>query len=222
MTNNHPLAAIFDMDGVLIDSVTLNWQAYNQVLESSYGIRVPDEALSVYVGRTLPDQIALLSKHYHIDIDTENFTRDTDIIKQQLFANLQPKPGVINLLKSLKAASIPRAVGTSMTLDTTKSRLTTAGLWQYFDAFVTEEDVERHKPHPDVFLRAAEKLHMNAASCVVFEDAPAGVEAAKSGGMQCIAVVTSIVDQRLLAKADRIVNTLTQVDIPSLRLLITA
>ncbi len=222
MQESPTFAAIFDMDGVLIDSVVLNWHAYNQVLERQYGFRVLDEEISNYVGRTLLDQISLLNNHYHVKIDDKQFIHDTDIVKKQLFATIQPKPGVITLLRSLMNAGIPRAVGTSMSLETTKARLTTAGLWQYFDAFVTEENVQHHKPHPDVFLRAAEKLHMDYADCVVFEDAPTGIEAARNGGMKCIAVVTPIVDRQKLAKADRIVDSLTQVNVPSLRSLVSS
>lgn len=217
MKEHPPFAVLFDMDGVLIDSVGLNWQAYNEVLTKQYGFRVPVADISNYVGRTLTDQISLLSEHYHVAIDTEPFIHESDRIKQRLFATLEPKPGVVALLKELQAAAIPRAVGTSMSLATTKARLTTAGLWQYFDAIVTEEDTKRHKPHPEVFLKAAAKLRVDPAQCIVFEDAPAGVEAAKSGGMMCIAVTTPIVDRHDLSQADRVVNSLTTVNLPDLR-----
>lgn len=208
------------MDGVLIDSVGLNWQAYNEVLSSRYDVRVSENEIGNYVGRTLLTQVFLLNQHFHIQIDANAFTRDTDAIKDKLFKTIQPKPGVVTLLKSLEAAHIPRAVGTSMSLETTKARLTTAGIWQYFDTFVTEEDVKQHKPQPDVFLRVAEKLHTAPGHCVIFEDAPAGVEAAKSGGMKCIAVETPLVDRQNLSSADSIVTSLEAVDVPMLRKLL--
>lgn len=220
MNSEPPLATIFDMDGVLIDSVGLNWQAYNDVLSSQYGVHVPEDEIGNYVGRTLEDQTALLSHQYHVDIDAVKFDHDTAMIKQRLFANIQPKPGVVKLLQSLADAGIPRAVGTSMPLEITKARLTTAGIWQFFDAFVTEEDVQNHKPEPDVFLRAADLLHAAYSNCVVFEDAPTGVEAAHRGGLKCLAVVTPIVGRDRLTDADTIVDSLEQVDLGLLESLI--
>jgi beta-phosphoglucomutase len=221
MNTEPPLAVIFDMDGVLIDSVGLNWQAYNEVLSSQFGFSVSDNEIGNYVGRTLVEQVSMLNQHYNVDIDTDRFTQDTNVIKQRLFASIQPKPGVVSLLESLIEAGIPRAVGTSMSRDITKARLTTAGLWDYFNAVITEEDVQHHKPDPDVFLRAADKLHAAYTNCVVFEDAPAGVEAAKSGDMKCIAVVTPLVDRQKLADADRIVDSLDTVDVTLLRSLVS-
>lgn len=219
MSVNHqsPFAVIFDMDGVLIDSVSLNWEAYNQVLEQQYGVRVHPTDLSNYIGRTLDAQIFLLDQHFHINIDPGKFRHDTEIIKQQLFANIQPKPGVVRLLEALTSNKIPRAVGTSMSLATTSQRLHAAGLWHYFDIYITEEAVRYHKPHPDTFQKAADMLHMPYATCVVFEDTPVGVEAAKTGGMKCCAIETSYVNRDFLTAADVIYDSLENVDLPKLQ-----
>jgi len=222
MNSKPSLAVIFDMDGVLIDSVGLNWQAYNEVLSSQYGVRVPDDEIGDYTGRALTEQVPLFNQKFHINIDADKFSYDTGAIKQRMFVNVQPKPGVTRLLQSLVAASVPRAVGTSNSLEITKDRLTTAGLWQFFNAFVTEEDVQQHKPEPDVFLHAADLLHTAYANCVVIEDAPNGVEAAHRGNLKCIAVVTPIVGRKRLTNADVLVDSLEQVDIAMLRSLVAA
>ena len=86
----------------------------------------------------------------------------------------------------------------------------------WFDAVITGEDVTRKKPDPQIYLVTAEKLGVAPAHCVVFEDAPAGVAAAKAAGMLCVAV-TSSVDRDKLSDADLIVDSLAEVSLAKLR-----
>ncbi|HUB93474.1 MAG TPA: HAD family phosphatase [Verrucomicrobiae bacterium] len=213
------LAVIFDMDGVLIDSVRLNWQAMNQVLVP-YGVNVSDEAVKRYLGRTLKDQVTMLNQDYRLQLDYREFSEATQVIKRGLFALLEPKEGVKELLRQLKSAGIATAVATSMPRDMTEQRLQTAGIIDHFDVLVTEEDVAKHKPEPDVFVKAAELLAMPSSGCVVFEDAPAGLLAAKAAKIQCIAVQTPYVNASDLVQTDLQVATLKQVAISQLRQLV--
>jgi HAD superfamily hydrolase (TIGR01509 family) len=213
------IAVIFDMDGVLIDSVALNWQAYNEVL-ANYGVHVADEELHRYVGRTLAHQVEMLNKDYGLGLDALDFQDATDKVKLDLFAHIEPKPGVVDLLKDLRERNIPIAVGSSATTALVKSRLTTAGIFDLFDAIVTEEDVSTHKPNPEVFLAAAEKLGVEAAKSVVIEDAPVGVEAAKNAEMKSCAVLTPYVLKEQLGNADLVVSSLEDVKANDLEALV--
>lgn len=205
-------AAIFDMDGVLIDSVRLNWQAMNNVL-SDYNVQITDKDVKKYLGRTLRDQVAQLNADFGLHLNYDEFEEATRAIKVELFAKLSPKEGVVEILDLLRAQNTPTAVATSMPRELTEQRLRTAGILDYFDVVVTEEDVTKHKPDPEVFTKAAERLGATASQCVVFEDAPAGVEAAKAAGMKCVAVRTAYVPIEELGKADVKVNSLSQFDI---------
>lgn len=203
-------AAIFDMDGVLLDSPVLNWKAMNQVL-ASYDVQISDNEVKKYLGRTLEDQVSQFNQDYNLGLDYGDFKEATDEIKRKLFAVIQPKEGVVDMLEELKSNGIPRAVATSMPRDLTEQRLKTAGILDYFDAIVTEEDVEHHKPDPEVFERAAHILGAAALSCIVFEDAPAGVEAAKSAGMWCVAIRTSFVPRHKLNNADAVIDSFAEI-----------
>src|SRR5205085_11487233 len=101
---------------------------------------------------------------------------------------VQLLPGAARLLATFAAAGWPQAVGSSAPPANLDLLLGLTGTRRYFAAVVTGDDVTRGKPGPEVFLTAAEKLGAEASRCVVFEDAVAGVEAAKAGGMTCVAV----------------------------------
>jgi len=213
------LAVIFDMDGVLIDSVALNWQAYNQIL-AEYDVHVPSSELHHYVGRPLVQQLQMLNKRYSLQLATLDFQDKADAIRVELFAKIRPKPGVGTLLRELRKHNVPIAVGSSATAALVKNRLTTAGIYNLFDVVVTQEDVSVHKPHPEVFLAAAEKLGVNPDKCVVIEDAPVGIEAAKNARMKCCAVMTPYISEELLADADLVVASLTTIRAQDLRELV--
>ena len=204
-------AAIFDMDGVLVDTVALNWQANNQAL-APYGIHVEDSQLKRYVGRTLKDQVQQLSTDYGVQLDYETFNTEATVIKFRLMAHLTPKEGVIDLLQLLKSQGIPLGVATSNSRENTEHRLGGAGLLDFFDVVVTEDDVTTHKPDPEVYLKTAELLGVKPDDCLVFEDAPSGVASAKAAYMGCIAVRTTQVKDADIASADKIVDSLAEVD----------
>jgi len=202
---------------VLIDSVGLNWQAYNQMLERRYGTRVREDEISKYVGMTLSDQVVLLSQNLGIEIDADAFEQESHTLKRALFAQVQPKEGVVPLLEQLRTAYVPVAVGTSSPRDITVERLIKADIMQYFSVCVAQEDVVAHKPQPDVYIEAAKRLNMPPANCVVIEDAPSGIEAAKRAGMRCVAITAPYVAAEMLEGADFIVGSLAEITIDVLR-----
>lgn len=198
------------MDGVLIDSVKYNWQAMNEVL-AQYGIHIADDQLRKYIGQSLITQVEQISSEYGVELDYATIRDSVAPIKQKLLENIQPKEGVVELLKVLRENEILIAVGTSSNRSDTEQKLTQAGIIDYFDVLVTEDDVTTHKPDPAVYLMAAEKLHTQPSNCVVFEDAPSGILAAKRAGMVCIAVQTPFTNNDDLSGADMIVGSLLEV-----------
>jgi HAD superfamily hydrolase (TIGR01509 family) len=213
-------AVIFDMDGVLIDSVGMNWQSYNAVLKADYNVVVEPTDIHKYVGRTLKDQVDMLSADYKINIDGDSFTAKTNEIKKELLKSLQPMPGVKVLLDDLRKNNIPIAVGTSAPLEVTEDKLRTTGLLEYFDVIVTSDHVSKHKPEPDVYLECAKQLGIEPKYCVVVEDAPAGVESAHAANMKCLAIITPYVDLQQLRIADMTVESLETVNLEKLAALV--
>ena len=120
------------------------------------------------------------------------------------------------LLTAFEAARWPQAVGSSAPPGNLDLLLGLTDTRRYFGAVVTGDDVRRGKPDPEVFLTAAAKLGVASSQCVVFEDAVAGVEAAKAGGMRCVAVTFvghHPADKLSAAGADLIVASLDEVTV---------
>ncbi len=210
---NTPLAVIFDMDGVLIDSVKYHWQAMNQVL-AKYNIHIEDDQLRNYIGQSVIHQLNQISEKFHTPLDIDLIVEELKPIKKALQEGIQPKEGVKELLQLLHENNVPVAVGTSSTTEDTTRKLTDAGILNDFPELVTHDDVSEHKPNPAVYLMAAEKVHMEPSHCIVIEDAPSGIEAAKRAGMKCIAVLAPYTNTDDLSAADVTVNSLLDVNVP--------
>jgi HAD superfamily hydrolase (TIGR01509 family) len=219
MTTRAAFGVIFDMDGVLIDSVGRNWQAHNEVL-AQYGVHVRDDEIADYVGRALPDQLATIKQRFGVDIDLATFEEAIAPIEDRLHAHVVAKPGVTNLIKALIGLKVPIAVGTSTPRDAALKRLRTAGIDHYFEVIATRDEVERHKPDPSVYLYAARQLKLEPGRCIVIEDAPSGLAAAHNAAMKCVAVTVPYVPEARMRAADLVVTSLEQVTPTALELLL--
>ena len=134
-------------------------------------------------------------------------------------------PGVRELLKALKDIGVRQAIGSSAPRGNVDLIVSLTGTAEFFQAIVSSEDTTRGKPDPEVFLIAAERVEVPPAQCVVFEDAIAGVQAAKAGGMKCVAVHFvghHPVEKLREAGADLVVQTLEAVAIDGLSKLFAA
>ena len=121
-------------------------------------------------------------------------------------------PGVENWLRALRDAGIPCVIASSTHRENITTTLGVLGIESFFESMVTSEDVTRGKPHPEVFLRAAEKIGVAPKDAVVFEDALVGIAAAQAADMRVVAVTTTN-SREVLAKADWIVDRLDELSI---------
>ncbi len=207
---SQPFAVIFDMDGVLIDTVQLNWQAHNEFL-ARYDVHISGDQLADYVGRALDDQVAMINQRYDLAIKTAEFEAAIASVEDRLHTHVKPKPGVIQLIQELNRLEVPIAVGTSTPRAAALKRLKTAGLLHYFDIIVTRDEVENHKPDPSVYLYAAKQLKQQPKTCVVIEDAPSGLAAAHNAAMKCCVVEVPYVPVQAVYEADLVVTSLEEV-----------
>lgn len=183
-----PIAVIWDMDGTLVDTAELHFDAWVK-LAAELGKPFSRADFAATFGRRNPEIIDYLFKDVHSAKEiAELGERKERFYRAEAGKGLSLLPGAERLLASFAERRIPQAIGSSaprdnleMILDMTKSR-------RYFQTVVAMEDTQRGKPDPEVFLVAAAKLKAEPSRCVVFEDAVAGVEAAKAGGMKCVAV----------------------------------
>jgi beta-phosphoglucomutase len=182
-------AIIWDVDGTLVDTAEQHFRAWSK-LAAEIGHPFTRADFAATFGMRNPE---IIRKLFYPDADdarcAELGGRKEDLYRESVREEgVQLLPGVAKLLAAFAGAGWPQAVGSSAPPGNVELLLGATGTRHYFSQIVTGDDVTRGKPHPEVFLTAAEKLKAEPARCVVFEDAVAGVEAAKAGGMRCVAV----------------------------------
>lgn len=209
-------AAIWDVDGTLVDTAELHFVAWRAACEelgrgfdradfaATFGRRNPEILAHLFGDRFGPDEAAAIG-----DRKEEAYRAAA---RREGIALL---PGVAGLLEGLRAAGFAQAIGSSAPRANVELILELTGVAGYVTQVSAAEDTTRGKPDPQVFLVAAQRLGVEPGRCVVFEDAVAGVEAAKAGGMRCVAV--SFVGHHPQAKlraagADLVVQSLEEID----------
>ena len=203
------MGVIFDLDGVLVDTGWAHKQSWYDLGEKE-GFILTDEFFFSTFGMQnymiIPMLLGRQASSEEIDrLSDWKELRYREIIEEKL----APSDGAKSLLINLKKEGFLLAVGSSAPRANLELVLERTDLRDYFDAYVTGQDVTNGKPAPDTFLKAAEKLSLDADSCVVVEDAVQGVEAGKAAGMPVVAVTTTR-SRADLHKADIIVDSLTQ------------
>ncbi len=200
MTTAARRAALFDMDGVLVNNARFHREAWRQLArEEGFALTDPEfwrhaigrpveEAVPRILGRPVPPaEAARLAQ------------RKTALYHELADGHVAPVPGVVEFIRALSAAGVPRALATSAVADSAARILEGLGLAAAFPVRVTAGQVRRGKPDPEVYLAAAAALGMPPAACVVFEDAVVGVEAARRAGMAVVGLTTAHADAELRA-----------------------
>lgn len=202
--------ALFDLDGVLIDSSPFHFASWvklgeevgftmtPELFRQTFGQR-NDAILRRFIPDATDEQIAAWS------------VRKETLYRELAAGKLVPLPGAKELVRGLKEAGFRLAIASSTPHRNIAFALEQIGMVDFFDALVGAEDVTKGKPDPEVFLTAAKRLGVPPERCIVFEDAIAGVIAAKRGGMKCIAVTTTNPRDALVeAGADLVVDSLAE------------
>lgn len=197
------LAVIFDVDGVLVDSYQAHYQGWLRAGER-WGFTITESEFAKTFGRTsrevIVDTFGMTSL---TDAEIKQLDEEKEALYRELVASSFPgMDGAAELLDALHAAGFGMAVGSSgpppnvdVVLDQLKRR-------HYFGAIVTGADVVRGKPDPQVFLLGAQRLNVPPQRCVVIEDAPAGIAAARNAGMKSIGFASTGRTWDELAAAD--------------------
>lgn len=176
---------IFDCDGVLVDSEPISMEVLVELLAEAGVIMSSEEAANRFLGRSLKTMTGIMREDFGID-PGEGFLEK---LRTRLYARfrseLQPVPGIGAAIDDLP---VRFCVASSSQPERIRLSLSLTGLLDRFEPNVFSATmVERGKPAPDLFLHAAREMHCPAADCVVIEDSPAGIEAAKAAGMRVFA-----------------------------------
>jgi beta-phosphoglucomutase len=187
------LAFIFDMDGVLVNSTTLHTLAWEHYLES---LSMSAAGLMQRMLGKRNDQIVRdLFGHDLPQVEVDRHGADKECLYRELMAPVIHQhlvPGVVAFVKQAAAAGIPLALGTNAEPLNVDFVLRHAGLDGLFQAIVDGHQVSRPKPDPEVYLEAARRLGVPPANCIVFEDSPGGMAAARAAGARLVALLTTL------------------------------
>jgi len=174
-------AYIFDVDGVLLRTMEAHFQCYKQALAEA-GVPIDKAQFYFQAGMTGQEQIKYFADKAGVKVDVDRIYAR----KRELFRDHTDAAEVIEcnarLLAALRSAKFPIAAASGSSRRSWVPLLAKFGIEA--DAMVGAEDVKRGKPHPDLFLCAAEKLGVEARNCIVIEDSDVGVDAAKAAGMK--------------------------------------
>jgi beta-phosphoglucomutase len=198
-------AILFDMDGVLVDSMTYHLKSWQELL-GSFNITVSDQFIFEHEGAMAPQVISeLFTKHGHL-IDEEQIT-DIFLAQNSMFltrylSQVSLYPDSLTLLSQLKNKGILLGLVTSSRKNLIEKIWTKEEL-SYFSAIISSDDTERFKPYPDPYLKAIQKIQQEPMNCLVIENAPAGIQSAFSAGIPCFAISSTLPAEKL-SGADRV------------------
>lgn len=204
-----PAAVIFDLDGVLIDSEALSWRAWSEVM-GRYDIEISDADIAALTGRTEAATYDALADRSSTVPAFEIFWEEIAEVMFRMFdRELQAFEDAQDTVEHLLGRRMPLAVGSSSPRDRLERAMVATGWTELFPITVAGDDVEHGKPEPDIFLRAADLLQVHPAGCLVVEDSPPGIEAARRAGMRVVAVDRGHFPSQELLHADVVVPRLT-------------
>ena len=205
-------AVIFDVDGTLLDTERIYMQAWKDAA-AELGYVMTDELLRKTRAVNAKDAARIFeaeigngfsyekTRPIRVRIAEENIERESPVLK----------PGVLELLAFLRQKGIRLAVASSTNTKTTKAHLAINGLLDYFEVIVGGDMIEKGKPNPDIFLKAAELLGEVSENCIVVEDSPAGIRAGTAAGMKAVLVPDqAAITQEIIDLSDTVLESLLE------------
>lgn len=202
-------AILFDMDGVIVDSLHYHYLAWKKMFEDKGG-EVSKETVLLHEGRNSREILPILMEESEICIPESEWESFIDQKREyyRSIVELSFYPDAFETISELKNRGFKTALVTASARKNMEKSINPVRR-KLFDIIVTAEDVPMAKPNPEPFLKAKEKLGVNANECVVIENAPLGIDAAKNAQMICIAIETTL-GKSYLQRADFIINNINE------------
>jgi len=185
-------AAIFDLDGTLIDNNSFHLQSWLQYLKDMNREMSEEEYKANVNGRTNKDVIEYIYQRKMDDKEAMKYAHEKEAIYRELYAPyIKPVAGLLELLEKLRSLSIPMAIATSGIQVNIDFLFEHIPIRSYFDVIVNSAHISKGKPDPEIYIKTAELLKVSPAECLVFEDAVVGINSAKAAGMKVVGVLTT-------------------------------
>ncbi len=208
-------AVIFDMDGVLIDDERFKQQSWIEY-GKRHGFNLTEADVDKFLGRTSRENFDDLYKRKLTGEEFDRYHKEkTDILLELLKGKLKPIDGVQELLDVLLSNHIKMAVATSSRRFYFDFIIGALNFKKYFPISLTADDIKKGKPDPEIYLKAAEMLHVKPTDCIVFEDSVSGITSGKTAGMKVIAITTTHAPSEL-HMADKIIKSFREISVKDL------
>lgn len=188
-----PAAIIFDCDGTLADTMPLHYIAWRETLDS-FGAPLPvfpENQFYAWGGVTARAIVERLNEQHILSLDAPTLAHAKEMHYRQQIPRVKPIEKIVAEARRFHGIC-PMAVASGGMRELVEETLTTIGIRNLFETIVGSEDVHEGKPAPEVFLTAAKRLGVEPEGCVVYEDAPAGLEAARRAGMRAVNILNFI------------------------------
>ncbi|AEW00650.1 haloacid dehalogenase [Niastella koreensis] len=200
-------AFLFDLNGTMIDDMQFHLRAWYHILNDDLGANLGwDETKSHMYGKNSELLIRIFGEDRFTTEEMDHLSLEKEKRYQQEYKpHLQLIPGLQQFLEKAYAMGIPMAIGSAAIMFNIDFVLDNLNIRKYFKTIVSADDVTISKPHPETYLKCAQLLGVEAANCLVFEDAPKGVEAAKNAGMAAV-VLTTMHEQEEFAVYNNIIR----------------
>jgi len=202
-------AILFDMDGVIVDSLHYHYLAWDKMFRDRGG-KVIEHTVLLHEGRNSREILPILMEETKVHIP-ENEWDDFIERKREYYRSiveLKYFPNVFETIQELKSRGLKTALVTASARKNMEKAIP-EDKRQLFDVILTAENFRKAKPNPDPYLEAQKRLGVLVNECVVVENAPLGIEAAKNARMICIAVETTL-GREYLTQADFIINSIEE------------
>lgn len=205
---------IYDFDGLLLDTEPIYCRV-NEIIANRYGKTFTPALHRQIMGRQALECAQILVDELALPLTAQAHLEARNQIIYDLLPEAKPMPGAVTITQQFYQLGVPQAIATSSAEVTFALKTQRYQAWlKIFQAIVLGSDpaVKRSKPAPDSFLVAAQRLEADPAQCLVFEDSPAGVKAAKQAGMSVVAVPAAHMEAQLYSEADQVITQLSDFD----------
>ena len=181
-------AVIFDLDGTLVDSMWM-WKEIDREYLGRFELPLPEDLQGAIEGMSFSETACYFKERFQIPDSLEQIKKNWNEMAWEKYEKQVPlKVGAHRFLDLLKEQHIAMAIATSNSRELVEMVTKVHGIYDYFSVIVTGCDVHKGKPAPDVYLKAAEGIHVRPEECLVFEDIVQGIMAGKNAGMRVCAV----------------------------------
>jgi pseudouridine-5'-monophosphatase len=208
---------IYDNDGLLLDTEPFYTKAH-EILAARFNKVFDWSVKSKMIGLRAEDSAKVIIGSLQLPFSITEYLEERKHLLEAMFPQAEPMPGAVRLTRHLYQHSIPQAVATSSDRFYFDLKIMRHQEWfKIFRCVILGDDpeIERGKPAPDIFLLAAKRLQADPSHCLVVEDSPAGIEAARAAGMFAIAVPDPHMDDSEYSRAHQIIRNLNELDLPS-------